>query len=84
MFFCFLFLSFTLLYFFITIHIIITVSHTKKTAIIPKKQKVLTEAGLLSCITVENLSRYRVKSIPAAGAILKPEDRGEQQMSMLD
>ena len=49
-----------------------------------KKQKVLTEAGLLSSITLENLSRYRVKSIPAAGAILKPEDRGEQQMSMLD
>jgi DNA gyrase subunit A len=49
-----------------------------------KKQKVLTEAGLLSSITVENLSRYRVKSIPAAGAILKPEDRGEQQLSLLE
>ena len=49
-----------------------------------KKQKVLTEAGLLSSIRVENMSRYRVRSIPAAGAILKPEDRGEQQLSLLE
>ena len=49
-----------------------------------KKQKVLTEAGLLSSIKVENMSRSRVRSIPAAGAILKPEDRGEQQLSLLE
>ena len=49
-----------------------------------KKQKVLTEAGLLNSIRIENMSRYRVRSIPAAGAILKPEDRGEQQLSLLE
>jgi DNA gyrase subunit A len=49
-----------------------------------KKQKKLEDASLLEEKKVENVSRYRVKTIPAAGAILKPEDRGEQQMSLLD
>ncbi len=49
-----------------------------------KKQKKLESAVLLSERKVENVSRYRVRSIPAAGALLKPEDRGEQQMSLLD
>jgi DNA gyrase subunit A len=29
-----------------------------------------------------NQSRYRVRSLPAAGALLKPEDKGEEQMSL--
>ncbi|MBR2667365.1 MAG: topoisomerase IV [Oscillospiraceae bacterium] len=33
---------------------------------------------------VVNRSRYRVRNIPAAGALLKPEDRGEQQLDLLD
>ena len=49
-----------------------------------KKQKKLEKACLLSEITLENLARYRVKTIPAAGAVLKPEDRGEKQLSLLD
>jgi DNA gyrase subunit A len=49
-----------------------------------KKQKKLEDASLLEEKKVENVSRYRVKTIPAAGAILKPEDRGEQQLSLLD
>lgn len=32
---------------------------------------------------ITNLSRYRVRTIPAAGALLKDEDRGEEQMTML-
>ena len=35
------------------------------------------ESGIL------NTARYRVRSLPAAGALLKGEDKGEQQMSLL-
>ena len=35
------------------------------------------ESGIL------NAARYRVRSLPAAGALLKSEDKGEQQMSLL-
>ncbi len=36
----------------------------------------LEESGIL------NVSRYRVKNIPAAGALLRPEDRGEEQLGI--
>ena len=32
---------------------------------------------------ITNLSRYRVRSIPAAGALLREEDQGREQMSLL-
>ncbi len=32
--------------------------------------------------SIKNVSRYRVRSLPAAGALLKPEDSGEEQMSI--
>ncbi len=35
------------------------------------------ESGIL------NAARYRVRSLPAAGALLRGEDKGEQQMSLL-
>ena len=31
---------------------------------------------------IENKSRYKVRTIPGVGAILKPEDRGEEQLSL--
>jgi len=31
---------------------------------------------------IKNVSRYRVRSLPAAGALLKPEDSGEEQISI--
>lgn len=34
--------------------------------------------------SISNLSRYRVKNLPGAGAILKAEDRAEQQISLMD
>ena len=49
-----------------------------------KKQKLLTSAALLSDVKLDNLPRYRVKTIPAAGAVLKSEDTGEKQLSLLD
>ncbi len=32
--------------------------------------------------SISNVARYRVRSLPAAGALLKPEDSGEEQMSI--
>lgn len=48
-----------------------------------KKNKVMTEARPLAETSIKNLSRYRVKNIPAAGALLKEEDSEEQQISLL-
>ncbi len=47
-----------------------------------KKGRVLTRAMFLADSRIKNVSRYRVRSLPAAGALLRPEDREEQQMSM--
>jgi len=44
---------------------------------------VLTGAKLLSDTDIKNVSRYRARSLPAAGALLKEEDRGEEQMTIL-
>ncbi len=46
-----------------------------------KKKATLDRAALLEDSGITNQSRYRSKTIPSAGAILKPEDAGEQQES---
>ena len=33
---------------------------------------------------IQNSARYRVRSIPAAGALIKGEDRAEKQLSLMD
>ena len=38
----------------------------------------------LSESPIRNLARYRVRSLPAAGALLREEDRGEKQLSILE
>ena len=48
-----------------------------------KAKKTLLRAVPLSETPIQNVSRYRVRSIPAAGALLKPEDRGEEQLSLI-
>ena len=45
-----------------------------------KKKAVLTDAQLLKDSGIANESRYRTKTIPAAGAILKSEDTPEKQI----
>ena len=47
-----------------------------------KKKYKLDRAELLKDSAVRNVSRYRVRSIPAAGALLKQEDTEEQQMNL--
>lgn len=48
-----------------------------------KKGKILVSAKPLFDAGLGNVSRYRVRSLPAAGAILKPEDIGVKQLSLL-
>jgi DNA gyrase subunit A len=47
-----------------------------------KKKFKLVRALPLSETAIQNPARYRVKSIPAAGALLKEEDQDEQQMEL--
>jgi len=47
-----------------------------------KKNRVMEKAEPLEKTFIENQSRYRVRSIPAAGALLRPEDRGEEQLAI--
>ena len=47
-----------------------------------KKKDVVTRACFVEDSGIQNLSRYRVRSIPAAGALLKPEDNGAEQITM--
>ena len=49
-----------------------------------KKNHRLVTAAPLEETAIKNVSRYRVRSLPAAGALLRDEDRGETQMSLID
>ena len=49
-----------------------------------KAKRTLVKAVPLSETSISGDARYRVKTLPGAGAILKAEDRAEQQLSLLD
>lgn len=44
----------------------------------------LDYAKPLADTAIKNVSRYRVRSLPAMGALLRDEDRGEEQMSFME
>ena len=46
-----------------------------------KKKALLTDAVLLEESGIVNQSRYRSKTVPTAGALLRPEDSSEKQQS---
>ncbi len=48
-----------------------------------KNKRHVEWAKPLSATHIVNPARYRARSLPAAGALLKEEDRGEEQMSIL-
>jgi DNA gyrase subunit A len=48
-----------------------------------KKNRVMERAEFLESTHIKEPSRYRVRTIPGAGAILKPEDKGEEQLAIL-
>jgi len=59
-----------------------TTKNTQGVAVMTlKKKAVLQSAQLLEASGIVNQSRYRTKTIPSAGALLKPEDTGEKQDS---
>ena len=61
-----------------------TTRTTQGVAVITLKPKYKVEgAAPLDRTPIQNAARYRAKSLPAAGALLKEEDRGEEQMSLL-
>ena len=49
-----------------------------------KAKRSLTGAAPVKETSIRNVSRYRARSLPAAGALLKPEDRGEEQLSLIE
>ena len=49
-----------------------------------KAKRVLEKALPLKDSDIQNTARYRVRSIPAAGALIKGEDRAEKQLSLMD
>ncbi|MEG1632570.1 MAG: DNA gyrase subunit A [Oscillospiraceae bacterium] len=58
---------------------------TQGVAVMTIKPKYRLESAFpLSETNIKNLSRYRVRSLPAAGALQKDEDRGEKQLSLID
>jgi len=44
----------------------------------------LEKAQPLENTAIRDPARYRARSLPVAGALLKPEDRGEKQLSLLE
>ena len=59
-----------------------TTRNTQGVAVLTlKKKAVLQDAQLLTASGIVNQSRYRSKTIPTAGSLLKPEDSSEKQQS---
>ena len=59
-----------------------TTKNTQGVAVLTlKKKAILERAVILGQSGIVNASRYRTKTIPSAGAVLKPEDMGQQQES---
>ncbi len=57
---------------------------TQGVAVMTLKKKYEVERACFPEDThIQNHSRYRTRTIPAAGALLKEEDRGEEQMSLI-
>lgn len=57
---------------------------TQGVAVLKLKPKYkLERVTTLSQSGIQNKSRYKAKALPAAGALLRPEDRGELQTSLL-
>lgn len=61
-----------------------TTRTTQGVAVMTLKPKYKVEgAAPLDQTAIQNAARYRARSLPVSGALLKEEDRGEEQMSLL-
>ena len=62
-----------------------TTRNTQGVGVMTLKPKRRVESvRTLEELPVTDLARYRAKSLPIMGALLKPEDKGEKQMSLLE
>ncbi len=62
-----------------------TTRSTQGVNVMTLKSKYHLESALpLTSTNIQNQARYRARSLPVAGALLKAEDRGEQQLSLLE
>ena len=60
-----------------------TTRTTQGVAVLTLKPKwALAHAARLEDTTIVNKARYRGRTLPSAGALLKPEDRGEVQLTL--
>jgi DNA gyrase subunit A len=57
---------------------------TQGVQVMTLKKHPVTQVTPVAESTIQNLPRYRVRSIPATGAKLTEEDRGEKQLSLLE
>ena len=48
----------------------------------PRRGRTLVSVALLEQTTLQNLPRYRAKTLPSAGALLRPEDAAQPQMTL--
>ena len=61
-----------------------TTRNTQGVSVMTLKPKYRVEKVLpLDRTHIQNAARYRARSLPVAGALLKEEDRGEEQMTLL-
>ena len=59
-----------------------TTRNTQGVSVVSLKKKALvTHAAPVSTCGIANQSRYRTRTLPSAGALLKPEDAPEKQIS---
>ncbi len=56
---------------------------TQGVQVMTVKKHPVVQAAFLADTHIQNVSRYRVRSLPATGAKLTDVDRGEEQMSLL-
>lgn len=57
---------------------------TQGVAVMTLKPKYkVVDARPLTATPIQNAARYRARSLPVAGALLKEEDRGEEQLTLL-
>ena len=62
-----------------------TTRSTQGVNVMTLKPKWKVESALpLADSTIVNAARYRARSLPVAGMLLKEEDRGEQQLTLLE
>ena len=48
----------------------------------PRRGRTLVSVALLEQTALQNLPRYRAKTLPSAGAVLRPEDAAQPQMTL--